>query len=79
VGKSQGDGPESQPSMWLGSVCHSLTPHTDTHGPAPSSLRPGNRQLRTQQATGNDNGGIPPHHLLHTCLPRHRAQQAATR
>jgi RNA-directed DNA polymerase len=39
-----------------------------------------NRQLLTPQATGHDNGRIPPHHLLHTrCLPRHRAQQAARR
>lgn len=39
-----------------------------------------NRQLLTPQATGNDNGPIPHHHLLHTrCLARHRAQQAAAR
>jgi RNA-directed DNA polymerase len=38
-----------------------------------------NHQLLTQQTTGNDNGRIPHHHLLHThCLARHRAQQAAT-
>ncbi|GAC1503942.1 MAG: group II intron reverse transcriptase/maturase [Pseudarthrobacter sp.] len=39
-----------------------------------------NRQSLTPQVTGNDNGRIPPHHLLHTrCLARHRAQQAARR
>jgi RNA-directed DNA polymerase len=39
-----------------------------------------NHQLLTPQVAGNDNGHIPPHHLLHTrCLPRHRAQQAAAR
>jgi RNA-directed DNA polymerase len=39
-----------------------------------------NRQFLAHQVTGNDDGRIPHHRLLHArCLPRHHAQQTAAR